>query len=55
MPNHVTNDIIIVGTDKDIKAVREFMKGDYSDGEKNPFDFNQLVKMPKQLGVTLSQ
>jgi hypothetical protein len=49
MPNHVTNDIIIVGTDKDIKAVREFMKGDYSDGEKNPFDFNQLVKMPPEL------
>jgi hypothetical protein len=45
MPNHVTNDIIIVGTDKDIKAVREFMKGDYSDGEKNPFHIHIMDLM----------
>lgn len=47
MPNHVTNQIIIVGTEDDIEFVKQHMKS--NDRE---FDFNRLIPMPESLGIT---
>jgi hypothetical protein len=49
MPNHVTNEIIIDGTEEEIFAVREYMRSD-----ENPFDFRNLSRMPKELEGTTS-
>ena len=49
MPNHVTNEITIIGTDSEIKAIKDYMKT-----EENPFDFNNITKMPKILVGTKS-
>lgn len=47
MPNHVTNEIIIVGTEDDIEFVKQHMKSN-----KSEFDFNRLVPMPDSLTIT---
>lgn len=49
MPNHVMTDIELIGSEKDILALREFVKS-----ESNPFDFNKVVQMPKELEDTRS-
>jgi len=49
MPNHVTNDIIIVGTDEEVQAVRDFVRT-----KENPFDFNVIAKIPDILVGTRS-
>jgi hypothetical protein len=53
MPNHVETTIKIIGTESEIKAVRDFMKGEKDeDGHSNPFDFNRLIPMPPSLRIT---
>jgi len=49
MPNHVSNTILVGGTEKEVQAVIEFMKAD--DGMSD-FDFNQLIPRPKSLDIT---
>ena len=49
MPNHITNEIKIIGIEEEVKFVREFMAS-----KENPFDFNKVVKMPVELESTTS-
>jgi hypothetical protein len=49
MPNHVTNEITILGTLEQVKAVKDFVRS-----EENPFDFNKLAPIPKELRGTRS-
>lgn len=49
MPNHVTTEIELLGSEQDVLAVRKFIKS-----EKSPFDFNKIVKLPKELEGTVS-
>ena len=47
MPNHVTNQITIIGTPEQVEAVREFVKSD-----KSIFDFQKIVPRPTSLNIT---
>lgn len=49
MPNHVTNRVVLVGTESDIKELVETLKG-----SENPFDFNNIIPMPSELKSTIS-
>lgn len=49
MPNHVMTDIELIGSEKDILALREFVKS-----ESNPFDFNKVAQIPTELIDTVS-
>ena len=46
MPNHVTNTLIIIGTEAQINAVLEFILGD---GEDNYIEFNNIVPQPPEV------
>lgn len=44
MPNYITNRLTIMGSDKDVLAVKDFLKG-----EERFIDFNTIFKMPAEL------
>lgn len=47
MPNHVENRLKIIGSEGEIKQVKEFLKGKYENGTDNNMDFNNITPMPK--------
>jgi len=56
MPNHVTNRLIIIGTEEQIAAVKEFIKIEKTEENQEVFglgtiDFNKILPMPKDLHV----
>jgi hypothetical protein len=51
MPNHVTNRLIIIGTEEQVKQVREAIKGERED---QFLDFNKIAPIPKELEGTVS-
>lgn len=51
MPNHITNRLTIVGTEEQVKQVREAIKGE---GEDRFIDFNKVAPIPKELEGTIS-
>jgi hypothetical protein len=50
MPNHVTNRVVLVGTESDIKELVETLKT----SEEELFDFNKIIPMPVELKGTMS-
>ncbi len=48
MPNHITNRLTIIGTEEQVKQVREAIKGEHED---QFIDFNKIAPIPKELGV----
>jgi hypothetical protein len=51
MPNHVTNRLTIIGTEEQVKQVREAIKGEQED---QFLDFNKIAPIPKELEGTVS-
>jgi hypothetical protein len=51
MPNHVTNRLTIIGTEDQVKQVREVIKGERED---QFLDFNKIAPIPKELDGTVS-
>jgi hypothetical protein len=51
MPNHVTNRLTIIGTEEQVKQVREAIKGE---GEDQFINFNKIAPIPKELVGTIS-
>lgn len=51
MPNHITNRLIIIGTEEQVAQVRAEIKGERED---QLIDFNTFVKMPVELEGTVS-
>ena len=51
MPNHITNQLTIVGTEEQVKQVREAIIGE---GEDQFIDFNKVAPIPKELVGTQS-
>lgn len=51
MPNHITNRLIIIGTEEQVKQVREAIKGEHED---QFIDFNKIAPIPKELEGTVS-
>lgn len=51
MPNHITNRLTIVGTEEQVKQVREAIKGER---EEQFIDFNKVAPIPKELEGTVS-
>jgi hypothetical protein len=51
MPNHVTNRLTIIGTEEQVKQVREAIKGERDD---QFLDFNKIAPIPKELEGTIS-
>lgn len=51
MPNHVTNRLTIIGTEEQVKHVREAIKGERDD---QFLDFNKIAPIPKELEGTIS-
>jgi hypothetical protein len=51
MPNHVTNRLTIIGTEEQVKQVREAIKGERED---QFLDFNKVAPIPKELDGTIS-
>jgi hypothetical protein len=51
MPNHVTNRLTIIGTEEQVKQVREVIKGERED---QFLDFNKIAPIPKELDGTVS-
>lgn len=51
MPNHITNRLTIVGTEEQVKQVREAIKGER---EEQFIDFNKVAPIPKELVGTIS-
>lgn len=51
MPNHITNRLIIIGTEEQVAQVRAEIKGEKED---QFIDFNTFVKMPIELENTVS-
>lgn len=48
MPNHIKNKLEIIGSEEQIKSVREFLKGEpYEDGDERFVDFNKIIPIPK--------
>lgn len=54
MPNHITNRLTIVGTDDQVTAVLDFIKGKNEDGEDVLMDFNKIIPMPESLDILSS-
>ncbi|GIV43868.1 MAG: hypothetical protein KatS3mg035_0991 [Bacteroidia bacterium] len=52
MPNHVTNILTFKGKEKEIKKLRNAIKGKFSDGEEMFIDFNKIIPRPKSLDIT---
>ena len=50
MPNHVTNRLTIIGTEEQVKQVREAIKGE----DDRFIDFNKIAPIPKELEGTIS-
>lgn len=51
MPNHITNRLTIIGTEQQVKEVREVIKGECTD---QYIDFNKISPIPKELEDTQS-
>lgn len=51
MPNHITNRLTIIGTEEQVKQVREAIKGERED---QFIDFNKIAPIPKELEGTQS-
>ena len=51
MPNHITNRLTIIGTEEQVKQVREAIKGER---ETQHIDFNKIAPIPKELEKTQS-
>lgn len=51
MPNHITNRLTIIGTEEQVKQVREAIKGER---EEQFIDFNKIAPIPKELENTTS-
>ena len=51
MPNHITNRLIIIGTQEQVAQVREAIKGE---GEDRFIDFNKIAPIPTELEGTVS-
>lgn len=51
MPNHITNRLTIIGTEEQVKQVREAIKGE---GENQFIDFNKIAPIPTELVGTIS-
>lgn len=51
MPNHITNRLTIIGTEEQVKQVREAIKGET---EYQYIDFNKIAPIPKELENTQS-
>jgi hypothetical protein len=51
MPNHITNRLTIIGTEEQVKQVREAIKGERED---QFIDFNKIAPIPKELENTQS-
>jgi len=51
MPNHITNRLTIIGTEEQVKQVREAIKGER---EEQFIDFNKIAPIPKELENTQS-
>lgn len=49
MPNYISNHLRIDGNAKDIKALREFIKGKDETGKEMVFDFEKVIPTPKKL------
>jgi hypothetical protein len=49
MPNHITNRLTIIGTEEQVKQVREGIKGERED---QFIDFNKVAPIPKELENT---
>ena len=57
MPNHISNNVLIIADDKLVKQIRDEIRGDEIDsnmGEKVCIDFDKIVPMPKELEGTRS-
>jgi hypothetical protein len=52
MPNHVTNNLIFKGSNKDIQELRNAIKGVDSDGDEIEIDFNKIIPMPESMHIT---
>lgn len=52
MYKEIFNKLLIIGSDDEVKQVREFLKGepDY-DGSERHIDFNKIIQMPDELYV----
>ena len=54
MCDNAFNKLEIIGTDDQVKQVREFLKGKpYEDGSECYIDFNNIVKMPEEVINTI--
>ena len=51
MPNHITNRLTIIGTEEQVKPVREAIRGERED---QFIDFNKIAPIPKELENTQS-
>lgn len=54
MPNWAENILKITGAPKRIQELREYIAGVDAEGNKLIFDFNKVVPMPEELGLTTS-
>ena len=54
MPNHTYNKLTIQGDKPQLDAVKEAIKGESTDGDEVPLDFNRLIPMPDILTKTAS-
>lgn len=52
MPNHVTNVVSFKGSPKDVKELRNAIKGVDSDGDEILIDFNKIIPMPSSMNIT---
>lgn len=52
MPNHIQNRIEFLGTDEQVRGIKEFIAGKPCNDEKEiVFDFNKLIPMPQELKI----
>lgn len=51
MPNHITNRLTIIGTEEQVKRVREAIIGEHED---QLIDFNKVAPIPKELKGTVA-
>jgi hypothetical protein len=50
MPNNIKNRLEIIGSDNQVKEIRDFLKGEpFDDGTPMVIDFNKIIPMPKGL------
>lgn len=51
MPNNITNQLTIKGSDSQVKEVLKFLKGTDSKGKEIIIDFNKIEPMPESLDI----